>query len=197
VNVGSKILEEWWYFASKDIIGVPFPSLITLLCKLAKVHQKATDVIMACDMPFEPLRVKGALGRGIKKRNTASGGGDGGASTSGPVGPFERIGSKMASMRELLGGLPRPPSSSMPSSTTSADSEGMQVVIITFFSRPQGARRGLGGREKEAALSGQALCPHVEGDQEEPEDPLRWIPYNLGDLRELSRILLPQPACMR
>ncbi|MCE3049301.1 hypothetical protein HAX54_044564, partial [Datura stramonium] len=65
-----------------------------------------------CERPFDLLRVKGAPGRGKKKRKNASAKGDGRASFSRSIGPFEWIEVEMAAMQELLGRLPRPPSSS-------------------------------------------------------------------------------------
>ncbi|MCD9561547.1 hypothetical protein HAX54_020714, partial [Datura stramonium] len=49
--------------------------------------------------------------------------GDGGASSSRPLGPLERIETEMAAMWELLGGFPRPPFGSRPSSATAAGLE--------------------------------------------------------------------------
>ncbi|MCD9638570.1 hypothetical protein HAX54_022627, partial [Datura stramonium] len=50
----------------------------------AKVHQEASDVMVSCDVPFDPLRVKGASRRGRKKIKTASGDRDGRGSTFRP-----------------------------------------------------------------------------------------------------------------
>ncbi|MCD9638982.1 hypothetical protein HAX54_023217, partial [Datura stramonium] len=52
------VVEVWRYFTRKSGTGLPFPSLITLLYKRARVHREARDVMMACDMPFDSLRVK-------------------------------------------------------------------------------------------------------------------------------------------
>ncbi|MCD9639158.1 hypothetical protein HAX54_023514, partial [Datura stramonium] len=68
------------------------------------VHQEASDVMVSCDVPLNPLRVKGSSGWDMKKRKTASGDGDGGASISSPMGPLKRIETEMPAMRDLLRG---------------------------------------------------------------------------------------------
>ncbi|MCE3049287.1 hypothetical protein HAX54_044550 [Datura stramonium] len=121
INMGEEIADEWRYFLAKSVTCVPFPTLITLLCKKAKVHRDAKHVMVACDVPFDPMRVKGALVRGRKKRKAASNDEGSVVGPSEPVGSFELIKTEMASMRELLGGFLKPPLGDRPSSAAAAD----------------------------------------------------------------------------
>ncbi|MCD7453034.1 hypothetical protein HAX54_019397 [Datura stramonium] len=99
--------------------------------------------------------VKVALGRGRKNSKSASGDGDSRASTSRP---------------QVL-------------QQSCYEPEGNVKGDCCLVLGPHGALRGLGEREREeeAALSGQANHPHVEGDQEYPEDSRPWIPHTIGD----------------
>ncbi|MCD7461712.1 hypothetical protein HAX54_046872, partial [Datura stramonium] len=81
------------------------------------VQEESSNVIVDWDKPFDPLRVKGALGRGGKKRKSTSAEGDDGDDTFMTLALFERIEAEIAAMRELLRGLPRPPSHSRPSAS--------------------------------------------------------------------------------
>ncbi|MCD7457678.1 hypothetical protein HAX54_035751 [Datura stramonium] len=62
--------------------------------------RKVRDCMLGFDAPFNPLRVKGAHGRGRKERKT-----DSKDDSDGPGGD----GADLAAMQELLGGLPRLP----------------------------------------------------------------------------------------
>ncbi|MCD7454233.1 hypothetical protein HAX54_024019 [Datura stramonium] len=74
--------------------------------------RKVRGYMLGFDAPFNPLRVKGAHGRGRKERKTDSeddsdgSGGDGAG---------------LATMQELLGGFPRLPQGGASSNTTVVD----------------------------------------------------------------------------
>ncbi|MCD7453653.1 hypothetical protein HAX54_021749, partial [Datura stramonium] len=80
----------------------------------AGVCWEVRDCMLGCDVPFDPLGLKGVPGRGRKKRRADSDdkGNEAlrcsGASPSRPTGPLERIETNMTAMREMLSGLPRP-----------------------------------------------------------------------------------------
>ncbi|MCD7470952.1 hypothetical protein HAX54_011196, partial [Datura stramonium] len=61
--------------------------------------------------------------------------GSSGAETgsAGPSGPFERMKDDMASMRELLGGLPRPPQDGASSSAFAGGTEALQGAFESLF----------------------------------------------------------------
>ncbi|MCD9637776.1 hypothetical protein HAX54_021245 [Datura stramonium] len=74
--------------------------------KMTKVSQEASDHIIECDMPFDPLRMKGPPRSGKKKRKTDSndenneGQGGSGAGPSRPADPFEQMEEQLSAMRE-------------------------------------------------------------------------------------------------
>ncbi|MCD7454009.1 hypothetical protein HAX54_023205 [Datura stramonium] len=70
-------------------------------------------LMLGCDAPFNPLRVKGASEKGRKKMKADSEDDSDDLSgdrvgSSRPTRPFQRMQAGLAVMRELLGGLPRP-----------------------------------------------------------------------------------------
>ncbi|MCD9641674.1 hypothetical protein HAX54_028019 [Datura stramonium] len=104
----------------------------------ANVHREARDFAVACNIPFDPLRVKGAPRRGRKKKRVAfdDKGSEGwrasGAGPTRPVGPFEQIETEMASIKELLRGFPKPPLGDRRSNIAAANPEGVQVAIASL-----------------------------------------------------------------
>ncbi|MCD9644907.1 hypothetical protein HAX54_033433 [Datura stramonium] len=78
-----------------------------MLFAWARVSREPRDDVIACDVPFDLLRMKGAFERGRKKRRVDfddeynEGQGSNGAGPSGPFSLIERMEAEMAAMREL------------------------------------------------------------------------------------------------
>ncbi|MCD9643685.1 hypothetical protein HAX54_031332 [Datura stramonium] len=68
---------------------------------VTSVCQEKRDCMLGFDAPFDPLRLKGALGRGRTERKAISedksdGSSGDGAGYSGPTGPFQKIEADLA-----------------------------------------------------------------------------------------------------
>ncbi|MCE0481228.1 hypothetical protein HAX54_038805 [Datura stramonium] len=143
----SLIVKEWRYFPAKSMASLLFPALITMLYEWESVPKETRDDMIECDVPFNPLRVKGRLhitcaSQALMPRHWRAvllyapslpvHRGGSGAGSSMLAGPFDMIEAHMVAMREFLGGFLKPPHNGMSSSAISVYLEGLQGEITSL-----------------------------------------------------------------
>ncbi|MCD9643647.1 hypothetical protein HAX54_031279 [Datura stramonium] len=63
--INGGVLVGWWFedFQAWSGASLPFSSLTTMLYRQATAHQEVRNCMLGCYAPFNPLSVKGVLGR--------------------------------------------------------------------------------------------------------------------------------------
>ncbi|MCD7460396.1 hypothetical protein HAX54_043466, partial [Datura stramonium] len=131
-----------------------------------RVHRERRDTMVSCDLPFDPLKVKAAPRRGKKNRKAnLDGEGSEGlrgsrANPSRLAGPFERTEVEMASIRELLEGLPRLLLIGASSSVSTTDPEGLQGAFSSLAQSHIELQEDM-KREKRKQPPAETICMHV------------------------------------
>ncbi|MCE0482255.1 hypothetical protein HAX54_040837 [Datura stramonium] len=190
-------MEEWRYFASKSRASQLFPSLITMLCAWERVPRDQGAEMIVCDVPFDPLRVKGALGWGRKKRNTDlkedsedQGSSRVGAGLSRPSSPFECIEENMAVMKELLRFLSRPLPDGALSNAAAGAIEAFQGALGSLVQAHMEFQADLEAEKKKRRSQDKLLTKMWEGIKA-PEDSLSTLKASQGVQEGRPTVLLP------